>query len=65
MFQVADVHKPLLSISGCADMGFDCHLGDKGGHLLDKQAGENIPLGRRDNLVHHESVDTPGTRDQY
>ena len=26
-FQVADVHKPLLSISGCADMGFDCFLG--------------------------------------
>jgi hypothetical protein len=50
VFQVADVHKPLLSISGCADMGFDCYLGDKGGHLLDKQTGERIPLGRRDNL---------------
>ena len=24
VFQVADVHKPLLSISGCADMGFYC-----------------------------------------
>ena len=49
-FQVADVHKPLFSISGCADMGFDCYLGDKGGHLLDKQTGEKIPLERRDNL---------------
>ena len=29
VFQVADVHKPLLSISGCADMGFDCYLGEK------------------------------------
>ena len=48
LFQVADVHKPLLSISGCADMGFDCHLGDKGGHLLDEQFGEKIPLERRD-----------------
>jgi len=50
VFQVADVHKPLLSISGCADMGFDCYLGDKGGHLLDKQTGERIPLERRDSL---------------
>ena len=50
VFQVADVHKPLLSISGCADMGFDCYLGDKGGHLLDKQTGEKIPLERRENL---------------
>lgn len=36
VFQVADVHKSLLSISGCADIGFDCNLGDKGGYLLDK-----------------------------
>jgi hypothetical protein len=50
VFQVADVHKPLLSISGCADMGFDCHLNDKGGFLTDKETGEQIPLERRDNL---------------
>ena len=50
VFQVAHVHKPLLSISGCADMGFDCHLDDKGGHLTDKETGERIPLGRRENL---------------
>ena len=47
---VDDVHKPLLSISGCADMGFDCCLGDKGGYLLDKHSGEQILLERRDNL---------------
>ena len=23
-FQVKDVHKPLLSVTDCADMGFDC-----------------------------------------
>jgi hypothetical protein len=46
VFQVADVHKPLLSISGCADMGFGCYLGDKGGHLLDKHTGEKIPRER-------------------
>ena len=50
VFRVADVHKPFLSICGCADMGFHCYLGDKGGHLLDKQTGEKIPLERRDNL---------------
>ena len=50
VFQVADVHKALLSTSGCADMGFDCYSGDKGGYLLDKHSGENIPLERRDNL---------------
>jgi len=50
VLQVADIHKPLLSISGCADMGFDCYLGDKGGHLLDKHTGEKIPLERRENL---------------
>ena len=50
VFQVADVHKPLLSINGCANMGFDCYLGDTGGHLLDKQTGEQITLERRDNL---------------
>ena len=50
VFQVADVHKPLLSISGCADMGFDCYLRNKGGDLLDKHSGEKIPLEHRDNL---------------
>ena len=49
-FQVADVHKPLLSISGCADMGYDCYLGKKGGHLVDTETGEMIPLERRENL---------------
>ena len=24
VFQVADVHKPLLSITACSDMGYDC-----------------------------------------
>ena len=50
VFQVADVHKPLLSISSCADMGFDCYLGEKGGYLLDKHSGEQILLERRENL---------------
>ena len=52
VFQVADVHKPLLSISGCADMGkrFVFQVDDKGGHLTDKETVERIPLERRENL---------------
>ena len=52
-FQVADVHKPLLSISGCADMGFDCFLNQNGGQLRDRVTGELIPLER------HGSLDIP------
>ena len=52
VFQVADVHKPLLSISRCADMGFNCHLDKVGGYLEDMTTGERIPLIRRDNLYH-------------
>ena len=50
VFQGPGVHKPLLSISGCADLGFYCHLDDKGGHFTDKETGENIPLESRENL---------------
>ena len=49
-FQVADVHKPLLSISRLADHGFTCSLGKDGGHLEDTVSGERIPLIRRNNL---------------
>ena len=43
-FQVADVHKPLLSITACADMGFDCLLGSEGDMLRDRHTHEVIPL---------------------
>ena len=49
-FQVADVHKPLLSISCCADIGFDCFLGQSGGQLRDRATGELIPLERHGSL---------------
>ena len=45
-FQVSDVHKALLSISRCADMGFDCFLGKHGGFLQVAISGEQIPLQR-------------------
>ena len=60
-FQIADVHKPLLSISRLADNGYICALGEKGGYLEDTKTGEKIPLHRRNNLyvmkvwVRHES----------
>ena len=49
-FQCADIHKPLLSVSRCADLGYDCILGKTGGHLLDTETKEMIPLHRRGNL---------------
>ena len=49
-FQVAEVHKPLLSITRVADMGYDCVLGKGGGYLIDQSSGERIPLYRKDNL---------------
>ena len=49
-FQVADVHKALMSVSKCADFGFECRLGATGGALVDHQTGEQIPLVRREHL---------------
>ena len=49
-FQVADVHKPLLSITACSDMGYDCFLGKEGGTLRDRITGEQIPLERKGSL---------------
>ena len=48
--QVADVHKPLLSLSRCADMGFESRFGATMGCLIDTTTGEVIPLQRRGNL---------------
>ena len=49
-FQCADIHKPLLSISRVADLGYDCILSRNGGELRDRTSGETIPLHRRGNL---------------
>ena len=50
VFQFADAHKALLSVSRCADLGYDCILGKTGGRLLDTVTGDVIPLHRRGNL---------------
>ena len=49
-WQVADVHKTLLSLSKLADMGFDSHLSKNGGYLIDTVTGEQIPMRRKGNV---------------
>ena len=48
--QVADVHKPLLSLSRCADAGYEACLGKDYGCLFDTANGDVIPMERRGNL---------------
>ena len=48
--QVADVHKRLLSLSRCADMGFESQFGRRLGCIIDSGSGEVIPLTRKGNL---------------
>ena len=48
--QVADVHKPLLSLSRCADAGYESRFGRELGCLYGVTAGDVIPLHRRGNL---------------
>ena len=45
--QVVDVHKALLSLSRCADMGFESRFGSAFGCLIDTVTGEVTPLQRR------------------
>ena len=49
-FQCADVHKPLMSVSRVADLGYECILGADGGTLRDTVTHDVIPLHRRGNL---------------
>ena len=49
-FQVADIHRPLLSMSRAADQGFKSHLDWCGGYLEDTKTGEMIQIQRKGNL---------------
>ena len=49
-FHVADIHRPLLSLSRAADQGFKNHLDWYGGYLEDTKTGETIPIQRRGHL---------------
>ena len=48
--QVADVHKPLLSLSRCADMGSESRFGRVAGAPIDEVTDEVIPLENKGNL---------------
>ena len=48
--RVADVHKPLLSLSKCADAVCKSRFGQTAGSLIDCENGEINPLHRRRNL---------------
>ena len=48
--QAADVRKGLLSLSRCADMGFEGRFGRRAGALICESTGEFIPLVRKGNL---------------
>ena len=48
--QMADVHKGLLSLSRCADMGFESRFGRRAGALVCEATGEVIPLVRKGKL---------------
>jgi len=50
VMQVADVHKGLLSLSRCADMGYEGRFGRYAGALICESTGEIIPLMRKGNL---------------
>ena len=50
VFQSADIHKPLLSVSRATDAGFECRLGKAGGVMVDLRTGDAIPIARRHNL---------------
>jgi hypothetical protein len=50
IFQVSDVHKPLMSVGSMADAGYECLLRKDGGIMRDTDTGECIPIIRRGNL---------------
>ena len=66
IFQCADVHKALLSVSRVADLGYECVFGKNGGQLRDVVTGDVVSLHRRGNLyvmrawVKQDTSSTPG-----
>ena len=46
----ADVHKALLSLSRCKDIGFESRFGRLAGALIDEATQEVIPLQLKCNL---------------
>ena len=48
--QLVDFHKAILSLSRCADMGFESRSGSRAGVLIDEESGEVIPMQRKGDL---------------
>ncbi len=48
--QVADVHKALLTLSMCVEMGFESRFDKRAGALIDEESGEVIRLQRKGNF---------------
>ena len=48
--QVADVQEALLSLSRCADMGFESRFGRVAGTFIDEESGDVIPLQCEGNI---------------
>ena len=47
ILQVADVHTASLSLSRCADVGFESRFGRVARALIDEETKEVIPLERK------------------
>ena len=52
IFQLADVHKPLLSVARAADAGFDCLLGKEGGRHIPHTRGKGADSEKGQSLCH-------------
>ncbi len=50
VFQVAEIHKLLLSVAKVADMGSECVLQKDGGYLRDSYTHETVPTRRKGSL---------------
>ena len=50
VFQVTDVHKPLMSVGAMCDAGYECLMSKEGGFMRDVESNEMIPLVRRGDL---------------
>jgi hypothetical protein len=50
VFQVTDVHKPLMSVGAMCDAGYECLMSREGGFMRDVETGEMTPLIRKGNL---------------
>ena len=56
VFQVADIHKPLLSTAKAADAGYDSFYTKDGGYMINRDDGHRIPIIRMEPLSIYQDV---------